>query len=291
MNYCPGEDDYNYMRIISKITVGLLLVIIGYTTAPAADNIYPVTYDISCNYAISADVVAISDTLFISRTLVNNESFNLTGLYYSDNFPPQFSVVEQNITINGIPAPFVSSGPLDNHIVEGYDGYCWIIDSPDGSEGMSNVVAPGDVVEMEIKIVCGDVGKYLLPIHTAVFYGNNVGFFATSDSLEVEVVLSLYVDDDIPETLPGTALISKAYPNPFNSAVVIQYSGPGIAGNRMTLALFDVMGRKIFENEFVAPDNNGYIEWKSNETISSGVYFYRLTDDNRDSGGKLILLK
>lgn len=291
MNYCPIGVDYKNMRIISPITVALVIFIFGYCGVSAADNIYPAVYGISCNYAVSADLIAISDTLVISRTLVNNESFDLTGLYYSDNFPASFSIVGQSITVNGAPVPFVSTGPLENHIVEGCDGYCWIIDSPDASEGVSNVIGPGDMVNVEIKVTCNDVGTFLLPIHTTVFYGDNVGFFATSDSLEIEFVLSLDVGDDLPETMPATALISKAFPNPFNSAVVIQFSGPGIAGNRMSLVLFDVTGRKIYENDFVAPDNIGYIEWKSNETISSGVYFYRLTDGNQDSGGKLILLK
>ncbi|MEW5924656.1 MAG: T9SS type A sorting domain-containing protein [Candidatus Zixiibacteriota bacterium] len=279
------------MKTILKIAICLIIVLFGFHIATAADNVYPTSYDISCNYVISSDMVAISDTFTISRTLVNNESFNLSGLYYSDNLPSAFAIVAQNITINGNPVSFVSASPLENHIVEGYNGYYWIVDSPDGSEGVSNIIEPGDVVNMQLKVICNSVGNYLLPIHTAVFYGNNVGLFATSDSLEIEVVLSLDVDDDIPETMPGTALISKAYPNPFNSTVTIQYSGLGVAGNKMTLALFDIAGRKILENEFVAPDNNGYIKWESNETISSGVYFYKLTDGSHISGGKLILLK
>ncbi|PKK84290.1 MAG: hypothetical protein CVT49_03950 [candidate division Zixibacteria bacterium HGW-Zixibacteria-1] len=285
------RDDYKNMKKILVMALYLILALSGFTGAQGNDYVYPSGYSINCNYLLSSDLVAISDTFTISRTLTNNELFDLNGLYFSDNLPSEFLVVDQKVTVNGVPLPFLSIGPIEGHIVDGYGSYSWIIDSRGEAAGVDYSVQPGEIINLELKIVCNSLGKFQLPTHSAVFSGNNTGFFALSDSLEIEVVLSLDVEDDLPGTLPEIALISKAYPNPFNSTVTIKYSGLGIAGNHMTLTLYDLTGRKIFREDFVARENTGYVAWESNESISSGVYLYSLTDGSRNTGGKLILLK
>jgi len=257
----------------------------------ANDTVYPSAYDIHGSYLLSSDRVAVSDTFRITRSIKNDESFGLSGFYFSENLPPEFEIVEQNLRVNGLDSGFMFIGPISSHIVEGSSAYYWVIDSRGNLAGADYSIYPGDSISLELKITCDDIGRYTLPNHAAAFYGNGTGFFATSDSTVVDVVLSLDVEDDIPESLPDRYLISTAYPNPFNSAVTVKYSGLGLTGERIFFEVFDVTGRKIFRNNFVSRDNNGYIKWSTDKNISSGVYFYNLTDGSRSSGGKIILLK
>lgn len=257
----------------------------------AQDTVYPSAYNIGCDYSPSSDKVAISDTFTIARYLVNDESFNLSGLYFSDNLPPEFVVVDYDVRVNGVDRGYEIIGPVNDHLLGGYNTYYWILDSRGEFSGIDYVVNPGDSVGLEMRIVCGELGTYALPAHATSFYGNGTGFFASSDMIEVEIVLSLDVEEDDPNILPGDFLISKAYPNPFNSAVVIGYSGLGLTGGEFDFMVYDITGRKIYENSFVSGDNSGYINWEPEKDLGSGVYFYRLSDGKSGTGGKVVLLK
>jgi hypothetical protein len=86
------------------------------------------------------------------------------------------------------------------------------------------------------------------------------------------------------------------YPNPFNSATVIQYSlegprgqGPGTSDVR--LVVYDVHGREVevLVSERKAP---GRYEVQFNASrLASGVYFYRLTAGQYVESRKMILMK
>jgi hypothetical protein len=75
--------------------------------------------------------------------------------------------------------------------------------------------------------------------------------------------------------VPTTFALHQNYPNPFNPSTTIRYQLP-IAG-RVTLKIFDIMGREVLaleENKFREP---GYYEMVADmSALGSGVYFYRL---------------
>jgi methionine-rich copper-binding protein CopC len=98
------------------------------------------------------------------------------------------------------------------------------------------------------------------------------------------------------ENLPTEYALDQNYPNPFNPNTQIGLSLPSTG--HVTLEVFNVLGQKVntlLDREMAAGSH--VVEWngtsESGESVSSGVYFYRLTTDNRDfiETKKMMLLK
>ncbi|HWR81780.1 MAG TPA: T9SS type A sorting domain-containing protein [Candidatus Deferrimicrobium sp.] len=272
--------------------IGLLLATAA--TALSQEVVHPTGYTFECSYNASDSVIAVGDTLTINRTFINNESFAVTGLYFSDNLPSVFSVVGQSVRRNGVPITVKSTGPYPNLIAGGYSAWYWIVDSPDSSEQTHNTVFSGDTIVTEIKLVSQDIGDFVLPLHTTAWYGSAEGFFATSPPISVRVTLASSVDDD-PESgpgLPDNYLMSRAFPNPFNAAVAIYYSGRSVRGRILRMDVYDLTGRVVVTRQVTAPADEGVFLWDETSNLASGIYFYLVSDGSRSSSaGKLLLLK
>jgi len=83
--------------------------------------------------------------------------------------------------------------------------------------------------------------------------------------------------------------LSQNYPNPFNPATVISYSVP--TGSNVSLKVFDALGREVatLVDGFVAA---GTYQAKFDAgSLSSGMYFYRLTAGGFNDSKKLVVLK
>jgi hypothetical protein len=88
---------------------------------------------------------------------------------------------------------------------------------------------------------------------------------------------------------PLTFDLQQNFPNPFNPATTIQFQVPAAA--RTTLTVFDILGRKIstvIDQEISAGSHA--VTWDSS-TVSSGIYFYRLTSGNYTDTKKMIVAK
>jgi len=96
------------------------------------------------------------------------------------------------------------------------------------------------------------------------------------------------------EVIPKIYLLYQNYPNPFNPVTTIRYQVPEDV--HVTLEVFNFLGQKVrtLVNEFKA---EGYypVVWDSkddyNQTLPSGIYYYRLTTDKFTATKKLVLLK
>ena len=88
--------------------------------------------------------------------------------------------------------------------------------------------------------------------------------------------------------------LKQNYPNPFNPSTVIQYHL--VENSFVTLKIFDVLGKEVttLVNEF---QNAGQYRVKfsaeqlEQNTVSSGIYFYRLETENFNSVKKMILIR
>lgn len=280
------------MKAVVIIRV-LLILAVSSMFLSAQEVVYPSGYDITSQYLLYDGSVDIDDTLIIHRTIVNSELFTLTGLYFSENLPPEFEVADQSIEINGSSVDYLFSGPIYNLEIQEFDTYVWLVDSPLEQDGIDNEVLPGDTVVFRLGIISSNIGMYTLPFHATVFYNDGTGFFSTSDSLRVEFTMPVDVGEemDSAELLPSERLNSMAYPNPFNSSVFIKYSGRLLGGKRIYLVIYDLLGRSLYDHEFVATNDWGDILWFPEESVSSGLYFYRISSSNESSTGKIILLK
>lgn len=97
-----------------------------------------------------------------------------------------------------------------------------------------------------------------------------------------------------PNFKPDNYSLAQNYPNPFNSTTTIYYTLPQPA--KVTIKLYNVVGKEIktlIEQAQSAGKNS--IDWdgtdQSGRTVSSGVYFYRLTADGKIITKKMTLLR
>jgi len=78
-------------------------------------------------------------------------------------------------------------------------------------------------------------------------------------------------------------------PNPFNPTTVIRYELP--EANLVKLAVYNISGRQVAELV------NGWRDAGSHEitfdgsNLASGIYVYRLTADDFNASGKMVLIK
>ena len=94
---------------------------------------------------------------------------------------------------------------------------------------------------------------------------------------------------DAQSLLPKEFALAQNYPNPFNPSTQITYAVPKTA--KVTLEIFDVLGRKVatLVNGVVTP---GYYTANFNaSSMSSGIYFYRLSSPGVTFIKKMLLLK
>ena len=94
----------------------------------------------------------------------------------------------------------------------------------------------------------------------------------------------------LPEIVPNEFTLYDAYPNPFNPSTTIRFSIPE-SGN-VSLKVYTVVGQEVMtliDNEYTA--NGSYDVSVNMSNLSSGVYFYTLTQNNRFLTKKMILLK
>jgi hypothetical protein len=277
--------DNTYMRLIPVIFVLLGLV----NSVKAMEMTFPSNSLVSSSYVIDQSSISTGDTILITRTVVNNESYSLAGFYLGDNFPTEFDLVAQTIELNATPVTHSTVGPSPSSTVAGYNSYHWLIDDPVGFT-VNNLINPGDSLHFEIRLVCNVAGTYQLDLHTGTAYGNGSGLFFTSTSnLSLTVTLTVSVDDD-DGNLPSEFLTSNAYPNPFNGSVCINYEGVSARSRKVQLEIYDVLGRLAHQEVWPVQGNQGSIRWES-RLAGSGVYYYRLSDGVQFTSGKLVLLK
>jgi len=90
---------------------------------------------------------------------------------------------------------------------------------------------------------------------------------------------------------PEEYSISQNFPNPFNPETVIRYQLPEIS--QVKLELFNILGEKIktLIDDEMEPGNYEFKLSLSDITLTSGIYFYRITAGNFTSVKKMVILK
>lgn len=91
------------------------------------------------------------------------------------------------------------------------------------------------------------------------------------------------------QPLPHDVELGQNYPNPFNPNTIIEYRQS--TSGSVTLKVFDVLGREVttLVNEMRGPGDHA-VEWNA-ESMSGGVYFYRLTIGAHSITKRMLLVK
>lgn len=152
--------------------------------------------------------------------------------------------------------------------------------------------------------------SYALPGGTAVIYFDiliptmifndtfDVATFRVSSGIDptvyVEHPVTTYISTtDAPTSdggkLPRNFSLYQNYPNPFNPVTTIAFDLP--VASPVNLEVFDLLGRQI-ENINMGYKTPGHYSFEySGESLSSGIYFYRLRAGNMVDMKKMVLLK
>ncbi len=94
--------------------------------------------------------------------------------------------------------------------------------------------------------------------------------------------------------LPDDFVLNGNYPNPFNSGTVINFIVPKT--ERVSVVVYNLLGQKIkslFDEEALPGEKS--VSWNGNnesgDSVSSGVYIYRISAGGKFYSGKMILQK
>lgn len=94
--------------------------------------------------------------------------------------------------------------------------------------------------------------------------------------------------------LPTTYALNQNYPNPFNPSTIISFDIPERANVELTV--YNVLGQRVVTlvNQEMAPDSYEVVwdgESDGGNKVASGIYFYRLTTENKVMTKKMMMLK
>ncbi|MBD3166969.1 S8 family serine peptidase [bacterium] len=123
-------------------------------------------------------------------------------------------------------------------------------------------------------------------------YGANL--FAEHNTLQAETVIEidLVVDlthvEGFENVVPRSFSLADPYPNPFNSTARIQFEVPETAP--VTLALYDVLGRRAAVLHQGALTAGSYNLSFSGENLASGVYFLHMSSPGQFNAVRKMLL-
>ncbi len=108
------------------------------------------------------------------------------------------------------------------------------------------------------------------------------------------VAVSALTSSNSSGTLPDGFSLEQNYPNPFNPTTTISFSVP--VNTRARIEIYNVLGALVavpFDEAVVAGEHQ--VVWdgrnQNGETVSSGIYLYKLVSDRYSEARKMMLLK
>jgi len=119
--------------------------------------------------------------------------------------------------------------------------------------------------------------------------------FSEFQQIVSELENRLYeTEEPIEEEIVTANVTLSNYPNPFNPTTNINFSLP--EDSNVELSIYNVKGQKVttLTNEFLVKGLHS-IEWNgkdtNNKSVSSGIYFYKISSGKTSAMKKMLLLK
>ncbi len=156
----------------------------------------------------------------------------------------------------------------------------------DGSENFTKHSIRTDFEDTRSIIVTDFNGNGAIDILAASYEGDKISLWQNLSKVGV--------NSDHGDQLPRDFTLLQNYPNPFNPETVIGYQLPAVS--RVELIILNILGQKIrtLINE-EQPAGKYSVVWNgkdhSGNSVVSGLYFYRLTTEDRVWMKKMTLLK
>lgn len=127
------------------------------------------------------------------------------------------------------------------------------------------------------------------PVYALHFFNNNVYMGTFANSVYKRNYSDIIGIKNISSLTPDKFMLSQNYPNPFNPATKINFSLP--VNSFVKLKVYNSLGKEVANlvNESLS---QGTYEYSFNgESLTSGIYFYKLETENFLETKKMILVK
>lgn len=120
----------------------------------------------------------------------------------------------------------------------------------------------------------------------SAFSIDSAGTYSTPKNYALSYLTNIFLNNNV---IPTVSKLYSNYPNPFNpnTRIVFDLSKKGF----VTLTLYDISGRELMKliNKEMEPGSY-HLDFNSG-SLSSGIYYYKLTSDNFVQTNKMVLTK
>lgn len=152
----------------------------------------------------------------------------------------------------------------------------------------NDVTIVDNITDWKAQTAVLEEGEYFWRVRSSS--GTSTSSYSNVGSFKIGSVTEVESDEDIPISYR----LEQNYPNPFNPTTVINYSLP--QAEYVTIKIYDMLGREVrtlINSEIEAGKHS--VEWSGKnelgQTVSSGMYIYRIEAGNFVQVRKMLLLK
>lgn len=95
-------------------------------------------------------------------------------------------------------------------------------------------------------------------------------------------------DEEIDSEIASKFILIGNYPNPFNPTTTIEYQVP--SASQIAFKVFNSVGQKVYQTNSMVSAGTHSFQFDAS-SLSSGVYFYQISNGNQILNGKMLLVK
>ena len=290
----PLSSNRRERRLLVQRAMLLIAVsIIGTSVSiQSQEMVFPTDIELSSTYHLSSADFSTTDTLVVEWSIVHNDTMQLSNLYLADNLPSTFSIICCSLKIDDVAIIHDFTGPIPHQTSPAYNTYRWIIDYPQAGDTLNQTLMPGQTLFLRYLVTCDSAATYYLPFHAFCGSGNGTGMFSVASPIELTVSPGSGINDQPNQHLPRDMNLSAvAYPNPFNSEVIIRFECSLVSPEPVALFIYDLSGRLVCQLGGEPSGNRAVFRWRPGGLLAGGVYFYSLKWGRFASSGKVTFLK
>ena len=194
--------------------------------------------------------------------------------------------IDNGVTLVGITA--VNQGQIDQFVIDNGLTFPILKDTRSGPGIGTGIVYDQYYIPNQGSPYPRD---FIIGTDGIVYYSNN-----EIDTQSMIAIIETLLDEQEVSVLDENSSIQqqlklvKAYPNPFNSSININFNITN--QSNIQISIFDLNGRLISnKNLGIRRAGNQSIHWSPSDAISSGTYLYSIESQSNIINGKVLYLK